>query len=164
VKPDRTIPIVVLVVAALALLVVVPFLAYRHGVLKERGVWEARVARMADEVREREEQDRRDVEEQNREDQTRIADLEARLAAALAPRPAPAPRLVRVCDDRPSAPAEAEVDAGGPETGGVPGRPVPDAADPWRGMLELRADLLRFAQECAAVRIAALSAKEQWPR
>jgi len=156
--------IVVLVVAAVATLVVVPFGAYRHGVLKERGVWEKRVAEMAEEIRKREEKDRRDVEEQDRADAQRINDLETQLARALAPRPEPAPRIVRVCDARPGRSPEAEADAGGPAESGAPGRPVPDAADSWRGMLELRADLLTFAKECAEVRIGALAAKEQWPR
>jgi hypothetical protein len=148
----------------IAALLATPLIGYRIGVSNERARWELRVAQMADEIRAREEQDRRDVEEQNRADRQRIDDLEAQLAEALAPRPEPAPRIVRVCDARPGPAPEAEADAGGPAEGGAEGRSVPDAADPWRGLLELRSDLLTFAAECAAVRVGALAAKEQWPR
>lgn len=154
------IPITVVVAALLA----TGLIGHRVGVVSERAKWESMVAKMADEVRAREERDRLEVEEQNRADRQTIAELEARLAAALAPRPDPAPRIIRVCDARPDPAPGPEADAGVPAEGGTPGRPLQDAADPWGSMLELRADLLTFAMECAVVRTAALAAKEQWPR
>jgi hypothetical protein len=150
-------------VIAVALLAA-PLIGYRVGVNNERAKWQAEVARLTAETKAREHRDRQEVEAQNRADRLRIEELEAHLAAALAPRPDPAPRIVRVCDTRPGPATETEADAGTAAEGGAAGRPVPDAADPWGALLELRADLLTFAKECAVVREAALSAKEQWPR
>lgn len=149
---------IVLLVAALL------WASYLRGVNVERGRWEARIEADAKAAREKEATDRAAVETQNAKDQKTIADLNAQLSQLKAhPPAAPAPRIVRVCDAAARVPS-AQADAGGSAGGGGAGRPVPDADDPRRALLDLRAELLTFAAQCQAVRTGALAGKEQWPR
>jgi hypothetical protein len=138
---------------------------YDRGVTAERNRWQATIAKAQADADEQTRRDRVAVEEQNRADRATIAQLNAQVLALTAhPPAAPAPRIVRVCNDARASVPSAQADAGDIAGREASGSDLRGADDSGRGLLELRADILKFAAACQADNVAAMAGQAQWPR